>query len=317
MAREGERLALYSPAKVRERFASRGVPLPDRLPGHIQPFANFMDWMKGREITPRDVIKAYIITRASVQRTGLPQSTICEAFPEYREMRERGTRSPKGRLLVPRSSVRPEDLMSRLLLRPEGRAFLDDAEQGRYNVKAAKKFLTAMECFGMTFLLPRITTQHGQAGFLENDLKRAVRDLPEQMDDLIAITSPDVPPVAAYTYVRRNVWGIDAAKTGFFLSLLGRGDIPTFDAVEARIWRRGNEEGRPTWRDVENLSRRFDQLGIRVPKEHRDKRKHLIHHMLWDLWADERKPESSKTTHGEVIRAMQFAGPRYRLVSRR
>lgn len=315
MAREP--LALYSPAKVRERFASRGVPLSDLLPGHIQPFANFMDWMKGRGVTSRDVIKAYIITRASVRREARSQSTVCETFPEYREMREQGRLSPKGRMLVSRESVRPEDLMSRLLLRPEGRAFLDDAERGRYNAKAAKKFLTAMECFGLTFLNPRIVGPHGQAGFLENDLKRAALEIPQQADNLISLTSPDVSPTEAYAYVDENVYGISAAKTGFFLSLLGRGDIPTFDAVETLIWRRPHDTRGPEWPDVENLSKRFDQLGIRIPKQHRDKRKHLIHHMLWDRWVYEKKPQPTKTTHGEVIRAMQFAGPRYRLVSRR
>lgn len=321
MARTPRRpLDLYAPDEVRRRFAERGVPLGDKLPRFIEPYANFMRLRAGKRPSTRDVLKAYIITRASVQRGALPKATVCQAFPEYRDRRVRA--------FIARKDVRPEDLMAMLLTFAPGQRFLNAAEKGDYDREAATALLGAMRCFGLIF--PEYDAEGkvraGHRGFLAKDLLRATTKIRDLAPQIARLTSPKVRAEDAYKFFEENVYGIGPSKTGFILSLLGRGDIPTFDARELAIWRRPGEERGVEWSDVENLSERFDDLGIRIPREHKRNRKHLIHHMLWDGWGESVKDRAtgrsvikpSKTTHGEVIRAMQLAGGgRYRLVSRR
>ena len=309
-------LSLYTPGEVRRRFAERGVPLGQKLPGFIEPYANFMLLQSGKRPSRRDVLKAYIITRASVQRGALPKSTVCQAFPEYR--------NPRTRAFIARKNVRPEDLMAMLLTFETGQRFLNAAERGEYDQQAATGLLGAMRCFGLVF--PEYddegNVKRSHRGFLAKDLLRATTKIRQLAPEIARLTSPKVPPEKAYKFFEKNVYGIGPSKTGFILSLLGRGDIPTFDARELAIWRKPPDKRGVKWEDVENLSTRFDDLGIEVPPEHRRNRKHLIHHMLWDGWGESVKDKAtrrsviraSKTSHGEVIRAMQLAGrPRYRL----
>ena len=321
MARTPRKLLdLYAPDEVRRRFAERGVPLGDKLPGFIEPYANFMRLQSGKRPSTRDVLKAYIITRASVQRGSLPKATVCTSFPEYR--------NPRVRAFIARKNVRPEDLMAMLLTFETGQRFLNAAEKGVYDRDAATGLLGAMRCFGLIF--PKYDAEGkvlpGQGGFLAKDLLRATTKIRDLAPQIARLTSSRVPAETAYKFFEKNVYGIGPSKTGFILSLLGRGDIPTFDARELSIWRRPGDERGVEWPDVENLSERFDDLGIRIPREHKRNRKHLIHHMLWDGWGESVKDRATgksvvkptKTTHGEVIRAMQLAGGgRYRLVSRR
>lgn len=322
MARARRKLLnLHTPDEVRRRFAERGVPLGDRLPKFIEPYANFMRLRAGKRPSVRDVLKAYIITRASVHRQARPKSTVCEAFPEYREQRVRA--------FIARKDVRPEDLMAMLLTFGTGQRFLNAAERGEYDREAATYMLNAMRCFGLIF--PKYDAEgkvlKGYGGFLAKDLLRATAKVRDLAPRIARLTSPKVPAEDAYKFFEEHVYGIGAAKTGFMLSLLGRGDIPTFDARELTIWRQPDEKrDEVAWPDVANLSERFDDLGIRVPREHQRNRKHLIHHMLWDGWGGSVKDRATgrsitrptKTTHGELIRAMQLAGSgRYRLVSHR
>lgn len=312
-------LDLYAPAEVRRRFAERGVPLGDKLPSFIKPYAAYMRERAGKRPSTRDVLKAYIITRASVQRTARAKATVCKAFPEYA--------NPGVKDFVARESVRPEDLMALMLQLPTGQKFLNAAERGSYDREAATRLLEAMRCFGLIF--PKYDEEgnvvKSNRGFLAKDLLRATATVRELAPEIARLTSPDVPAETAYKFFRKNVFGINAAKTGFLLSLLGRGDIPTFDARELTIWRRPGEARGPEWPDVANLSERFDDLDIRIAPEDRRNRKHLIHHMLWDGWGEAKKDKktgrtvarSTETTHEELIRAMRLAGPRYRLVSRR
>lgn len=314
-------LNLHTPDEVRRRFAERGVPLGDRLPKFIEPYANFMQEQGRKRLSTRDVLKAYIITRASVQRTARSKARVCEAFPEYA--------NPGVQDFVARKSVRPEDLMALLLRLSPGQQFLNAAERGVYDRESATKLLGAMRCFGLIF--PKYDAEgnvvKSNRGFLAKDLLRATAKIREMAPTIIRLTSPDVPPAEAYKFFKKEVFGIKAAKTGFMLSLLGRGDVPTFDARELTIWRQESEKNRqPQWPDVENLSEQFDDLGIRIPSAYARNRKHLIHHMLWDGWGEAKKDKRTgrmvarptETTHEELIRAMQLAGSgRYRLVSHR
>ena len=321
MARAPRRpLDLYAPDEVRRRFAERGVPLGDKLPKFIQPYANFMRLRAGKRPSTRDVLKAYLITRSSVQRQAVSKATICQAFPEYGDRRVRA--------FIARKDVRPEDLMAMLLTFETGQRFLNAAEKGVHDREAASRLLDSMRCFGLIF--PKFDEEGNVAkGYnyvLTKDLLRAATKVRELAPEIARLTSPDVPAREAYKFFEGRGLGIRAAKTGFLLSLLGRGDIPTFDARELAIWKREEGDREVEWPDVENLSERFDRLGIRIPREHKRNSRHLIHHMLWDGWgesvADRATGRSvikpSKTTHGELIRAMQLAGGgRYRLVSRR
>lgn len=323
MARTPRKLLdLYAPDEVRRRFAERGVPLGDKLPSFIEPYANFMRLQAGKRPSVRDVMKAYLITRSSVNRQAVPKETVCTAFPEYRDRRVRA--------FIARKDVRPEDLMAMLLTFETGQRFLNAAEKGVHDREAATRLLDSMRCFGLIF--PKFDEEGNVAkGYnyvLAKDLLRASTKIRELAPEIARLTSPDVPAKEAYKFFEGRGLGIRAAKTGFLLSLLGRGDIPTFDARELDIWKREAGTREVEWADVENLSERFDRLGIRLPPEHQRNSRHLIHHMLWDGWGiSARDPKTgksvttpSKTTHGELIRAMQLAGrrrPRYRLVSRR
>ena len=130
MARAPRRpLDLYAPDEVRRRFAERGVPLGDKLPKFIQPYANFMRLRAGKRPSTRDVLKAYLITRSSVQRQAVSKATICQAFPEYGDRRVRA--------FIARKDVRPEDLMAMLLTFAPGQRFLNAAEKGDYDREAA------------------------------------------------------------------------------------------------------------------------------------------------------------------------------------
>lgn len=94
--------------------------------------------------------------------------------------------------------------------------------------------------------------------------------------------------------------------------MLGRGDIPTFDAREIELWQRNSKKGKiePKWKDVEALRRRMLNFPMKVPADLKPFKVHLVHHTLWDAYASGGK--ASKTTHGAPIRAMQFASPRAR-----
>ena len=314
-----------SPREATARMQHWGKQMPTEMPAHIRPFANYMR-SRGTP-TKRDILKAYLITMISIQRTAQTRGRVCENRPHLSKLHLDAT-------------VRPEDLFSKLLRTPEGKAYLDDGVRGEYNHRAAREMAEDMRCFGLVFAAKptKNKPQGGKPegpGLFKNVLPYAVNTLLPNADAIARLVSRDVPRAAAYKYIKENVRGIAAAKTGFFLSLLGRGDIPTLDAKEIDLWvaewpkseytyskKTGEVTGmtKPTirWGDVEQEIASFEELPFRMPKEDRKNRMHLQHHAIWDAAA------GTATTHQEIIDAMNLAGarrrkhakPRYRIVSR-
>jgi len=256
------------------------VRLGPRLPEHIEPYAQFLREREGRAPSLREAVKAYTITRSSVRRQGRKNTTVCSYFPELAQIRPH----PGER------SVRPEDAFSVLLLTPWGRRYLDAAERGRFDRQAAKQIVDRMGCFGMTEELMD-DMRFGAEGIPR--LYPALRDRYQDRDAASWIR-----------WVREAVAGIGASKAGFFRSLLGRGDVPTFDAREIVLWMREPRE--PSPEDVAVLTERMRQWPIALRPEDEPHRPHLVHHALWDA------AEGTSTTHAESIEAMRFAGRRRR-----
>lgn len=349
----------------------------EALPAWIAPFATYMreaSPVAKRRITGRDVVKAYLLTKSSVQRTARGVPLVCEAFPGFKP-REPVARNPK----TGEAEVRPEDVMAELLLSPVGKRYLDDAERGVFNEEAATQIADSFACFGLVdpkagsdlsdplvlrrsrmFLradlarAPRLAVQadawclaqskvsrtysrdeqgNPRTGLKRDDVVRREcfgrgpdRDPSRQARAALArrcegatkrkpckwtvippitsaLTDPD--PKAYYEWAQEYLLGIAAAKVGFFASLLGRGDIPTFDAREIDLWF-PDGKGAPKWSDVEELKEKIDDFPMKLEPGDEPARAHLVHHALWDQFSE----NPTATTHEELVEAMQFAGPK-------
>lgn len=284
--RAHERSRLITIPEAQARIASKG-PVPTALPSHIKPFANWMASRTNKPPTSREIVKAYVIARSSVMRAGLPKPTVCEVYPEYRDIKR----------LASRRNLRPEDTMATLLFTDAGKRYLDAAERGRLDQASAKWLASRMTCFGFAnVMLDDLEYAPGLA-----HKRDAIRD---------AFKGSRAEWIA---YVKGHVNGISSAKAGFFAALLGRGDMPTYDAREIALWRRrppkvvGKEPGGP---EVEAFAERIAAYPLALDSKHEPFRAHLVHHALWEAYPVRGK--RSKTTHGATIRAMQFAGTRRR-----
>lgn len=272
--------------RIRERHPGANL---ERLPSHIRPFGRYMKLAAEEPITARRLVKAYVITRSSVQRQGLPKDTVCRVFPDYR---------PLPRHADP-SMVRPEDVMARLLFTPYGARYLDAAEKGEFDASAARELADRMMCFGL------IDNPKG----LYNDMRYGAQKIAQETPEIARALKAK--PSAYWKYIERNVAGIGPSKAGFFAALLGRGDIPTFDAREIELWSRYVSTKKKLksgirWSDVVKLRRRLMDFPMNLPDDLKPYKVHLVHHALWDAYARGARP--SKTTHGALIRSMQFAG---------
>lgn len=273
---------LVPPSEAIERIRARhGAALPERLPEHILPFADFMAEAAAVEVTPRRIAKAYVITRSSVRRQGRKMATVCETFPGYRELARAA--ADRG------EEVRPEDAMSVLLRTEDGQAYLDGVERGEFAAAPARRLVRKLKCFGLSASLLK-------------DLRAAV-DVAHNAEVRSALRSA-TPEQWLALVDTRAVPGIGPAKAGFVASLLGRGDLPTFDAREIALWRRrGSLE--PQQHDVLALRERLADVPMAMEPRHEPYRQHLVHHALWDAYAED---APTQTTHQEVIDAMRLAG---------
>lgn len=193
--------------RVEERQPSARL---DQLPKHIEPFGRYMALAAAEPMTPRRLVKAFVVTRSSVQRQGVPKKTVCKVYPEY---------TPLPRHSDP-GIVRPEDVMARLLFSPAGARYLDAAEGGRFDDAAARELANRMQCFGL------IDNPQG----LYADMRYAATKVSTRA--LAIAEALKAAPDQYWAFVKKNLKGIGPSKAGFFAALLGRGDIPTFDARE-------------------------------------------------------------------------------------
>lgn len=322
---------MLSPAKAIERIEARHGKgtAPRTLPRHIRPYANYLVSREGVDPSVRDVIKAYVLTSSSIQREGRAKRLVCYGYPEYRELTKlrkarevasveeriaRGCQNTKnkGRIVFNGKmkgsdkftwecadpQVRPEDVMAVLLFSEHGKKYLDAAERGVFDEQAARELVKRTNCFGLQENLFQALRYGPNIGQRRDEVVRALRSSPEEW--------------IHYVTDRRanNVKGVKFAKVGFIASLLGRGDIPTLDAREINLWIRDPAEGEDaTSAKLAVFRKRIAQYPMMLAPEHEKHRGHLVHHALWDAFpgADERP---TQTTHGAVIRAMQFAGTR-------
>jgi hypothetical protein len=252
-------------AKVRDT-------IPRTLPAHVVPFAEYMLRQSKRPVTSRDLVKAYLLTSSSIQRSAQDADKLRRVWPDQPF----------------RGKVRPEDAFAELLRTPTGQRYLDAAAAGRFDAGAAGDLKHRFSSFG-----------------LDNTFAHALRAAVD-----LGARAPEAAQVLRHgrraqwvTFVRGNVPGISAAKAGFLAALLGRGDLATVDARQIQFWTGGNLEFKEIDQDwIDRLNQRLRALKIVMPPKYQPFYEHLAHHTLWDAVG------GSATTHGELIKAMELAG---------
>ncbi len=253
----------------------------------------FGDFMLGQaqkavrgELTTRDVVKAFTITRASIQRSAQSTAKLRENWPGF----------PGGT-----DKVRPEGAFAEWLLTPTGKQYLDAAEHGKVDLGAVGDAVQKLRGFGK-----------------ENDLIDSLTTAPTlkgsegHVGEMIA-ASFQKPGAGnpAWRDWTKELRGIGPAKSGFVGSLLGKGDMPTLDArqvilntgeptaaAQGYLQRQG---GAGADAAVDRLAKRQASLNMDMPAELEPFRQHLTHHEVWDRVGNE------NTTHEDLIRAMQLA----------
>ncbi len=266
--------------QVREELG--GLP---EIPSHVERFGSFMDETASRAakggLTPRDLIKAYVITRSSIQRRAQTADKVRTAG-----------------LDIPQDTgvIRPEGAMGEWLHTKMGQRFLDQAERGIVDEEAVANAQQVMKPFGL---------------MAESDaLPWAVKNLGprhKEVSDMVgrALTGNSKPE--EWREFSKGMRGIGTAKAGFVASMLGRGDQPTLDARQVIL-----QTGKPTseakkpmakagFAAVDRLAARQEALNPKMDPGLEPFRQHLTHHAIWD------KAGNEETTHDDVMGAMRHA----------
>lgn len=256
------------------------------IPSHVANFGQFMDETARRAathgLTPRDLIKAYTITRSSIQR----ESRSAD------KARASGVNIPHDFT----GNVRPEGAFGEWLHSPMGRRYLDAAERGVVDHESIADAVKVMKPFGLS------TEVHA--------LPWAAKNLPQHasaVSDMVARAMQSKSSPEEWRNFVSGVHGIGSAKAGFMASLLGRGDQPTLDARQIVL-----HTGKPTkeaklplaragHEAVDRLAARQSAMGLKTPEGMEPYYQHLSHHAVWD------KVGNEQTTHQDVINAMRHA----------
>jgi hypothetical protein len=261
------------------------------VPPHVEDFGRQMTETADRAavegLTARDLLKAYTLTRASIQRQARDADKVRAA----------------GLELPPDASgkIRPEGAWAEWLLSPMGQRYLDQAERGIADPAAVRSAMQIMTPFG------KAETD------IPNAMTWAAANLPGRegaFSDLVARGRTGDSSPQEWRGATADLRGIKSAKAGFFASLLGRGDQPTLDARQIIL-----QTGEPTYESknflkrvrggadaVDRLSRRQSALDLDLPSDLEPFRQHLTHHTVWDRVANE------TTTHEDVLRALRLGG---------
>ena len=261
------------------------------IPSHVLSFGQFMDHTAQRAaregLRPRDLIKAYTITRASIQRQAINSD----------KLRAAGFDLPPNIT----GKIRPEGAFGEWLHSPAGQSYLDAAEKGQQHEAAIQNAAQVMKPFGK-----------------DNDLIDALRwaagNLPGkegEVSQLVAAGREKASTPDEWRAFTKGIRGIGPSKSGFVASLMGRGDQPTLDArqiilhtgnpakeASRYVARKGGEGGVEA---VNRLASRQEAMNLSLPEELSPYYQHLAHHAVWDKAGDE------ETTHQDVMRAMQHA----------
>jgi hypothetical protein len=260
-------------------------------------YGDFMNVMahkaKNDQLSPRDLIKSYLMTVSSQGRQAVNPQTILKNWPDY-----------PGPI---HDKIRPEGAMGEWLLSPIGKRYLDAAEQGIVDHGAISHALKSFGGFG------KINNAEGKA-------------LPWAAQSLVPHTKIVSNMIAASlegrhsaedwrNWVKNNIHGVGFAKSGFWGSMLGRGDQSVPDARQLVLHTPNkNDEatsligvggGVPaSQREGEAMKRIIDRqnaLGLSIPKELSPHYQALAHHTIWDAAG------GTDTTHQDVINAMKHA----------
>jgi hypothetical protein len=266
----------------------------DSLPRHIIPFATFMRTMADKAanggLTSRDLIKAYTIARSSMNRTAVTTSRIKDA----------GLVLPENYV---EDKIRPEGAFGYWLLSPVGQRYLNAAEVAIVDEEAVADAVKVMAPFG---------TQNA----LGKDLERAAGgDLHTRLPAMtaaIAKAATGKNAVKDWQDATSNLFGVREAKKGFLGSLLGFGQLPTFDARQININVKPDSKedtlralSSVKARDVvAKLARRMDALSLTMDPEYAPFYQHLAHHAVWDAVG------GTETTHSDVVESMLMASNR-------
>lgn len=290
---KGERLL-----DVRAKQVKRVVP--KELPQHIYPFAEFMVRQSQKPLTPKDLIKAYVITVSSIQRQAQTDESC-----------RRGSAKCPGGWPGHTGKVgfmhRPEDTMAQILMGTKaGHDYLEAAAKGKLDYGAA---YTIVQRFPWG-LRPTLMKQMGYAVDLGRRTPEVARALGTKR---------------WLNYASKNIKGVSYAKAGFLASLLGDGSNATADAREISFWTcpRGawnipkaecciSYKGKqcevkppvPAANEafVKALNKRMKALKIRMPERYMPFYNHLAHHTVWDAI------NRTKTVHRPLYKAMELAG---------
>ena len=262
------------------------------IPSHVQAFGNYMDEIAKRAanegLSARDLIKAYTITRASIQRRA----------NDVDRVRAAGLDLPSSFT----GKIRPEGAFGEWLHTRAGQDYLNSAERGEVNEDAITNAVKIMTPFG----------KHEKD--IPDALRWAANNLPgkeQAISSLVANAMRGASEPAEWRSMAKDVRGIGPSKAGFLASLMGRGDQPTLDArqiiehtgrptseAQAFLRRKGGEGATEA---VERLSARQRAMDLQLPEELKPYYQHLAHHAVWDKAADE------VTTHEDVMNAMRGA----------
>jgi len=283
MVRTGGILPALPPSLIKDW---RWRPLKDvsadlnikEVPKYIQEgYGAFMAEQAKRaaagDLGARDLIKAYGITRSSVNRAGRQMSDdLASGF------------------------TRPEGYMSEWFSSPAGKSYLDAAQSGKVDSAAIDDLVGRFQPFGMSQVLGK-------------DLEYAAQKLPQINGSINDLVQGSVPEWRKFA---QGIYGIGPAKSGFLPSMLGRGDIPTLDARQLNLHtldsgdsaskfmrRQGGAGGDQA---VDRLASRQQKMNLEISPELQPFYQHLTHHAVWD------KIGNSITTHSDIVKAMLTAG---------
>ena len=255
----------------------------NEIPEYIQRnYGEFMNKQAAKaaqnELSPRDFIKAYTITQSSIGRGGLPHAT-----------------ATKGGLKLPKTNelVRPEGAFAEWLGSPEGQRYLDMAEKGLVDPAVLQRLSQQFAPFG-------------KQNQLAQSMQYAAENAPAFSSGMNKAVTGSVDD---YRNWAEQIKGIAGAKSGFIGSMLGRGDLPTFDARQINLHTAGESpvgfsslmnrgRGAGAREAVDRLAARQSALDLGVDPSLKPHYQHLTHHAVWD------DVGNSQTTHDDLVRAM-------------
>lgn len=231
-------------------------------------FGYFMREMKEKGITPRDVVKAYLITTSSINRGALSAEKVRTGWPD---------------LVHNEKTVRPEDAFAKLLGTDDGQRFLDAAEKGEFDEAAANAMLEKFKPFGL------YNTQREYMRNAAENLSKVGQAIVDAVENM---------PTEQYAeFVRENFKGISFGKVGFMSGMLGRGDLPTVD-VRQRKLHYGDQKFNVDKQILLEVRDRLSGLDIPLTEDLKPFYQTIVHHAVWD------RLEGTDTSHADIKEAM-------------